>query len=161
MKKDTNFEDFKKSLEGKTLQELQEIEKQIVAEADKIDKEISETTFDLPKENYETVADAIKYFLNKQTVQWQYTLGMVGMYDFWDGKHQTKIPYAQLDSILRTLGGMQFTGYEEWAKVIAINKFFEGLREQYVEVTQKAYDVATRHQMLMDAMGLNTPVTEQ
>ena len=161
MKKETNFEDFKKSLEGKTLPELQEIEKQIVAEADKIDKEISETTFDLPKENYETVADAIKYFLNKQTVQWQYTLGMVGMYDFWDGKHQTKIPYAQLDSILRTLGGMQFTGYEEWAKVIAINKFFEGLREQYVEVTQKAYDVATRHQMLMDAMGLNTPVTQQ
>ena len=35
------------------------------------------------------------------------------------------------------------------------------LREQYIEVTQKAYDVATRHQMLMDAMGLNTPVTEQ
>lgn len=161
MKKDTNFEDFKKSLEGKSLPELQEIEKQIVAEADKIDKEISETTFNLPKENYETVADAIKYFLNKQTVQWQYTLGMVGMYDFWDGKQQTKIPYAQLDSILRTLGGMQFSGYEEWAKVIAINKFFEGLREQYVEVTQKAYDVATRHQMLMDAMGLNTPVTQQ
>ena len=75
--------------------------------------------------------------------------------------HQTKIPYAQLDSILRTLGGMQFTGYEEWAKVIAINKFFEGLREQYIEVTQKAYDVATRHQMLMDAMGLNTPVPQQ
>ena len=161
MKKDANFEDFKKSLEGKSLPELQEIEKQIVAEADKIDKEISETTFNLPKENYETVADAIKYFLNKQTVQWQYTLGMVGMYDFWDGKQQTKIPYAQLDSILRTLGGMQFSGYEEWAKVIAINKFFEGLREQYVEVTQKAYDVATRHQMLMDAMGLNTPVTQQ
>lgn len=161
MKKETNFEDFKKSLEGKSLPELQEIEKQIVAEADKIDKEISETTFNLPKENYETVADAIKYFLNKQTVQWQYTLGMVGMYDFWDGKQQTKIPYAQLDSILRTLGGMQFSGYEEWAKVIAINKFFEGLREQYVEVTQKAYDVATRHQMLMDAMGLNTPVTQQ
>ena len=137
MKKETNFEDFKKSLEGKSLPELQEIEKQIVAEADKIDKEIS------------------------QTVQWQYTLGMVGMYDFWDGKQQTKIPYAQLDSILRTLGGMQFSGYEEWAKVIAINKFFEGLREQYVEVTQKAYDVATRHQMLMDAMGLNTPVTQQ
>ena len=161
MNKETNFEDFKKSLEGKSLPELQEIEKQIVAEADKIDKEISETTFNLPKENYETVADAIKYFLNKQTVQWQYTLGMVGMYDFWDGKQQTKIPYAQLDSILRTLGGMQFSGYEEWAKVIAINKFFEGLREQYVEVTQKAYDVATRHQMLMDAMGLNTPVTQQ
>lgn len=161
MNKETNFEDFKKSLEGKSLPELQEIEKQIVAEADKIDKEISETTFDLPKENYETVADAIKYFLNKQTVQWQYTLGMVGMYDFWDGKQQTKIPYAQLDSILRTLGGMQFSGYEEWAKVIAINKFFESLREQYVEVTQKAYDVATRHQMVMDAMGLNTPVTQQ
>ena len=161
MNKETNFEDFKKSLEGKSLPELQEIEKQIVAEADKIDKEISETTFDLPKENYETVADAIKYFLNKQTVQWQYTLGMVGMYDFWDGKQQTKIPFAQLDSILRTLGGMQFSGYEEWAKVIAINKFFESLREQYVEVTQKAYDVATRHQMVMDAMGLNTPVTQQ
>ena len=71
MKKETNFEDFKKSLEGKTLPELQEIEKQIVAEADKIDKEISETTFNLPKENYETVADAIKLVLANQT---RYTL---------------------------------------------------------------------------------------
>ena len=99
-------------------------------------------------------------FLNQQgfefcneTVQWQYTLGLVGLYDFWNPeKKSKKIPYAQLDAILRTLGQMQFTGYTEWAAVVAINKYFEPLHNAYVDATEKTYDIASKHQAVMQKM---------
>jgi hypothetical protein len=155
-----DVEDYKQSLKGKTKEELLALEQEIVAECERIDKEVAEKTFDLPTENYVTVAEAIKYFLNKQQVQWQYTLAMVGMYDFWGSEKQASIPYAQLDTILRTLGGLQFTGYEEWVKVIAINKYFEPLREAYMEVTGEIYDAATKHQVIQEALGLSTPLVQ-
>lgn len=150
--------EFKKSLEGKSKEELEALEKKLVVEAEAIDKEVSETQFDLPTENYKAVAEAVRYFLDKQTVQWQYSLAMVGMYDFWGETPAKKIPYAQLDTILRTLGGLQFTGYKEWAMVVAVNKFFEPLRAAYVELTTKVYDIAAKHNEVMNALGLNVPV---
>lgn len=153
--------DFKKSLDGKSKEELEALEQELVKEAEMVDKEVNETVFDLPTENYPAVAEAIRYFLDKQSVQWQYSLAMVAMYDFWGEKPEKTIPYAQLDTILRTLGGLQFTGYKEWAMVVAVNKFFEPLREKYVEVTTKVYDVASKHNEVMNALGLNTPVTGQ
>lgn len=153
-----NEEDFKKSLEGKSVEELRKLEEKIVKECDAIDKEVAETEFDMPTENYAEVAKAVKFFLNKQTVQWQYTLGMVAMYDFWADECPKTIPYAQLDSVLRTIGSLQFTGYDEWAMVVVINKYFEPLREAYTKVTQKIYDVATRHNIVMETLGLNEPL---
>jgi hypothetical protein len=157
----SKMDKFKKEIENLSLPELQEIEKKVIEECEEIDKTIAETKFIMPEENYSEVASAVRYFLNKQSVQWQYTLGMVGMHDFWGETRADEIPYAHLDSILRTLGGMQFTGYEEWAKVIMINKYFEPLREAYSEVTEKAYEAATRHQLVMEKMGLNTPMQSQ
>lgn len=152
--------EYKKSLDGKTKEELEAIEKEVIAEAEAVDKEVNTTEFDLPTENYKVVAEAIRYFLNKQSVQWQYSLAMVGMYDFWGEKPAKKIPYAQLDTILRTLGGLQFTGYKEWAMVVAVNKFFESLRTQYMELTSKVYDVAAKHNTIMQAMDLLRPVND-
>ncbi len=147
------LKEFEDSLKGKTLEELEKMESEIIVEAEANDAEVSKAEFDLPKENYEKVAEGIRMLLNKQTVQWQYTLGMVGMYDFWDPKKRAKkIPYAQLDAVLRTLGAMQFTGYEEWASVIAINKYFESLHEKYLAITEKTYDIASKHQAVMQAM---------
>ena len=153
-----NVEDFKKSLEGKTVEELKNIEADVIKECEAIDKEVTETEFEMPTENYVEVAKAVKFFLNKQTVQWQYTLGMVAMYDFWADECPKTIPYAQLDSVLRTIGSLQFTGYEEWAMVVVINKYFEPLREAYTKVTQKIYDAATKHNTVMEALGLNEPL---
>ena len=160
MSKKFNAEDFKKTLDGKSLEELKKIEQKVIAECDAIDKEVAETSFDMPTENYAEVAKSIKHFLNKQTVQWQYTLGMVAMYDFWKDECPKKIPYAQLDSVLRTIGNMQFTGYEEWAMVVAINKYCEPLRAKYTEITQRVYDAASKHQMVMEALGLVQPFEE-
>ena len=127
------LKEYEESLKGKTLEELEKIESELIAEADANDQKVSKTEFDLPKENYKEVAEGIRMLLNKQTVQWQYTLGLVGLYDFWNPeKKSKKIPYAQLDAILRTLGQMQFTGYAEWyndccstLSVEVINKSFE------------------------------------
>lgn len=147
------LKDYEKSLKGKTLEELEEIEKELIVDADENDKIISKTEFDLPKENYKEIAEGIRHLLNKQTVQWQYTLGLVALYDFWNPeKKADKIPYAQLDAVLRTLGQMQFTGYQEWAEVVAINKYFEPLHKAYVDVTEKTYDIASKHQAVMQAM---------
>lgn len=154
-----DLHEYRKSLTDKSKEELEKIEKELVDEATKIDKEVAETEYDLPTENYKTVAEAVRYFLDKQSVQWQYSLAMVSMYDFWGDKPAKKIPYAQLDTILRTLGGMQFTGYKEWAMVVAVNKFFESLRDAYMETTSKVYDVATKHNVVMELLGLNTPVS--
>lgn len=160
MSKKFNAEDFKKTLDGKSLEELKKIEQKVIAECDAIDKEVAETSFDMPTENYAEVAKSIKHFLDKQTVQWQYTLGMVAMYDFWKDECPKTIPYAQLDSVLRTIGNMQFTGYEEWAMVVAINKYCEPLRAKYTEITQRVYDAASKHQMVMEALGLVQPFEE-
>ena len=147
------LKEYEESLKGKTLEELEKIESELIAEADANDQKVSKTEFDLPKENYKEVAEGIRMLLNKQTVQWQYTLGLVGLYDFWNPeKKSKKIPYAQLDAILRTLGQMQFTGYTEWAAVVAINKYFEPLHNAYVDATEATYDIASKHDIIIRKM---------
>lgn len=150
---------FEKSLEEKTLEELQKMEQEIVTEADKIDKEITVKEFKLEKKNYEIVAEGIRNLLDKKTVQWQFTLGMVAMYDFWDPKKNPgKVLYPMLDGTLRALGDATFTGYEEWASVVAINKYFEGIRQEYINATEKVYDIAAKHNAVIDAMNKKTPI---
>lgn len=157
--KEKDLAKFKKSLSKKNLEELEALEQEYIKKQDKNAEDLGKTEFDMPTENYEIVANAIRKFLNKQSVQWQYTLGMVGMYDFWDPmKRSDKIPYPHLDSILRTLGGMQFTGYDEWSAVVAVNKFFEPLHKQYIEATESTYELATYHSAIMDEIQAKTPI---
>lgn len=153
------LEDYKKSLDGKTNEELRKIEEELIADAEALDKRISETTFDLPVENYAEAAKAAKTLLNKQSVTWQHTLAMVGMYDFWTEKNPGKIPYAQLDALLHTIGELKFTGYDEWAMVVALNKYLEPLAKKYQDITSEIYDIANKHSEVQNKLGLNTPVT--
>lgn len=148
---------FKKSLENKTLDELRELEQKFIKEADEQGEQLSKMEFDMPTENYEVVAEWVRTFLSRQSVQWQYALGLVVMYEFWDPKkRQEKIPYPHLDSVLRTFGEMRFTGYEEWAAIVAINKFFEPLAQAYADATQETFDIATKHDMIVKQMQLLT-----
>lgn len=159
VEKQKQLDEFRKSLEGKTLKELKELEENIVKEADSIDKEVQEMEFDLPETNYDVVAPAIKLLLDKKTVQWQLTLGMVAMHDFWDENNKPeKIKYPMLDGTLRALGELSFTGYEEWASVIAINKYFEPIRDEYIKATEKIYDIATQHNAILDEIQKCTPI---
>ena len=80
------------------------------------------------------------------------------MYEFWDpNKYSKKVTYPMLDATLRTLGDMKFTGYEEWAKVIAINKYFETLRVEYEATTESIFDIANEHYAILDELKLRKP----
>jgi len=150
---------FKESLSEKTLDELKDLEREIIQKAEDLDKQVSNTTFDLPKANYKKVAEAVQSLLEKQSLPWQGALSMIQLYEFWDPeKKPDKIAYPEIDATLRTLGSLQFTGYVEWAKVVAINKYIEPLRDSYGDLTLQVYDVASRHNFIMDEMQLKTPV---
>jgi len=150
---------FKESLSEKTLDELKALEQEIIKEAEDLDKKVSETKFDLPKANYKKVAAAIQSLLDKQSLPWQGALSMIQLYEIWDPeKEPEKIAYPEIDATLRTLGSLQYTGYVEWAQVAAINKYIEPLRDSYGDLTLKVYDVASRHNFIMDEMQLKTPV---
>ena len=158
-KKVEQLKAFEQSLKAKTLEELKALEQEIIKEADDIDKEVSSKEFKLEKTNYAIVAQGIRDLLNKKTVQWQFTLGMLAMYDFWDPKKNPgKVVYPMLDGTLRALGDATFTGYEEWASVVAINKYFEGIRQEYIRTTEKVYDIASKHNAVIDAINKKTPI---
>ena len=137
---------FKKSLEGKTLDELKAIEKEIIKEADAVDKKIAEAKFKLPVKGQKETFSAIRTLLDKQTIQWQYTLGMMNLYDAWNpDERKEEVEYPVLDAMLRTLGALQFTGHEEWRMVLDITDYFEPIKKEYVELGESVYDVANKH----------------
>lgn len=153
------LEEYKLSLEKLSLEKLNEIESELIKTMDEVDKKVSAATFEMPKENFNTVAQAVVKFLDKKTVQWQYTGAMVALADFWLAEQvPASIPYPTLDSTLRVLGELQFTGYEEWAAVIAINKYFEPLAKEYREITQEVYDLASKHDALINEIQKKTPI---
>lgn len=161
-KKEKQMQEFKASLKELTLEQLREKEQEIIKKADENDKRIAEIKIDLPKENYKVVAGAIQNFLNKETVTWQYTLGLVTLYEYWNpGEFPGTITYPVLDATLRTLGELKFTGYSEWAAVVAVNKYFESLHAKYEELTESIYDIAGEHSAVMTEMDLRTPVKEE
>lgn len=161
-KKEKQMKEFKESLKGLTLEQLTEREQEIIKKADENDKRIAEIKIDLPKENYKVVAKAIQSFLDKETVTWQYTLGLVTLFEFWNpDEFAGTITYPVLDATLRTLGELKFTGYKEWAAVVAVNKYFEPLHAKYEELTESIYDIAGEHSAIMTEMELRKPVQDE
>lgn len=158
LEKIKQLNEFKQSLKSMTADELKKFEQDIIKQADEADKTTTELEFDMPKENYKEVAEAVRMMLNKKTVEWRFTLGLVAMYDFWDPNLRSeKIKYPMLDSTLRTLGELQFTGYNEWSAVVVVNKYFEGLRQPYVDATEKIYDIAAKHSAIIDELKIKDP----
>ncbi len=149
--------DFIESLNGKSKEDLEKIEADLIKQADDVDKELADMKFDLPDEDREKIYGYIREFIDKQSYSWEYTLGASAMYSVWDVKNKS-VSYAALDSTLRTLGQLTFTGHDEWNKVIAINKYFEPIHEQYANATNKIYDVAEKHSIVMDKLQLFEPV---
>ena len=152
------YDEFVKSLEGLDEAALRELENKIIDESDEYQKSLNEKMFALPAKGYNDVAKAIHLLLNKQTSQWQYTLGLVTMYEFWDEKKRPKeVNYPTLDGTLRTLGSLSFTGYDEWKAVLTINNYFEPMRAKYVELTNQIYFNAEKHNAVMDKLKVYDP----
>ena len=157
--------EFKKKIQNATIDELKKLEQDVIKEADKVNKEVQETTFVLPEKDYRITACAIRYLLDKVSVQWQYAQAMVDMFDFWNPDEKPEsVVYGLLDATLRQLGQMEFKGVEEWKAVTTVNAYFEPIKEQYIEVSTKIFDVADKHNAIlekMDAMEkMSKPLTE-
>lgn len=156
--KSKQISDYKAKLREMSLEDLKKLEAEVIKEADETDKKVNTMEFDVPSENYKHVAQCIRAILNKKEVEWHFTLGLISMYEFWNPDiRPKKIVYPMLDATLRTLGEGRFKGYEEWAAVVAVNKFFESLREPYVDATEMIYDVAAKHNAILDELKLKDP----
>ena len=158
LKKQKELAEYKKLIDSKTLDEVLEIEKEIVKEADDINAKIQKYEFKLQKKGYPEAAKAVRYFLDKQTITWQFTVGMITMYDFWNPeKFPAKVSYPMFDGTLRTLGEMKFTGYKEWKYVFDINEYFGSIRDEYAELTEQIWDNASKHNVICDRIQLLDP----
>ena len=152
--------DFKKSLSGKTEAELNTMLEGIIEESKALDAEVGNLIYDINAEGQEEAFTAIKYFVNKQKVRWDYTLGLIELYEYFD-KAQTEMTFAMLDTVLRMLGQLEFDGYVEWKKVAAVNTYFTPIAAEYRKTTEKIYDIAERFQAIDGQLKLHeTPAPE-
>lgn len=149
----TESQKFVKSLQGLTKEQLEAKEQELIKEADKVNNDVINAKFDLKQDGYAEACYAIRFILSHVEVQWQYAKAMTEMYDFWDGtKKPDYVNFGMLDTTLRQLGQLKFTGYEEWKAVVDINSYFESIKDKYIETSQKIYDVADKHQAIMQEL---------
>ena len=80
-KKQQQLKELAASLKGLSDAELEAREQEIIKKADENDAAVAKKEFKLPTVNYKIVAAGIQSLLNKQTVEWQYTLGLLSMYE--------------------------------------------------------------------------------
>lgn len=153
--------EFKDSLKSMSVEELQKLEQELIEKSNENDKRVAKLEFDLPDSKYDTVesiSDYILKLLDKHQVTWQYTLSVVELYQYWGDKTKTKINYHYLDTTLNILGNLQYKGYDECSAVVAINKYFEPLKKDYIEASTSIYDLATKHSMVISEMQLRVPI---
>ena len=152
--------EFNKSLTTKTKEELQAMLDVVTEESKELDKEVSALVYTLPEADQKVPFEAIQYFINKQKVRWDYTLGLIELYEYFD-KAQTEMTFAMLDTVLRMLGQLEFDGYVEWKKVAAVNAYFTPIATEYRKTTEKIYDIAERFQAIDGQLKLHeTPAPE-
>lgn len=136
--------DFKKSLTEMTEAQLRELADKLIKESKELDETVSKTEYKLPTKGQNNAFAAIKYFLDMQKVKWNYALGIITLYEYFDQTQKT-ITFAMLDTVLRLLGSLEYTGYEEWKKVSLINDYFTPVAADYRDLTDKIYELGERY----------------
>lgn len=136
--------DFKKSLTEMTEEQLNELAAKLIEESKALDARVSQTEYTLPSKGQKDAFEAIKYFLNTQKVKWNYALGIITIYEYFDQAQKT-ITFAMLDTVLRLLGSLEFTGYTEWKKVSLVNDYFTPVAQDYRDLTDEIYNMGERY----------------
>lgn len=151
----------KQILDLKTVKELEEEEKKCIADLEKYDQYINETVYDLANDviydgtryTKKEIATSIMYFIGKQDVKWDFTLGLYELYKLWKNEVQ-QLSFRQLDSTLRVLDQGSFKGFKEWKDILAINEYFKHNHEQFSIDTAGTIYLAQRHNAVMEQMEL-------
>ena len=160
-------DEYKKTLEDITdIESLKEEEKKCIEALDEYDKYISGVTYDIPesvtfegkKYSRKDVAGKIIYFIGKNEVTWQYTLGLYELCKLWKSDVKT-VTYKQLDSTLRVLEQPKFRGFEEWRDILMINEYMKALHEDYTKDLATQIALSQKHNSVLERMDLISPVT--
>ena len=138
------FSEFKKSLADMTEEQLNTLINDITDESRQLDEKVSGIEYDIPAKGQKDAFDAIKYFLDMQKVKWNYALGIITLYEYFDQTQKT-ITFAMLDTVLRLLGSLEYTGYAEWKKVSLVNEYFTPVATDYRDLTDKIYELGERY----------------
>lgn len=152
------YDEFVKSLEGKTKDELLAMEQDLIKEIDKHDKKVGKTSFTISnKEALPEAVDTFHYFINKQKLQYNYVGGMLQLWDAFN-VDMDSISYPLLDVILMNLGQMSFEGHDEWVKISKFEEFTKPFAEEYATLKAKTYLLSEEHSALISKLGIDNPV---
>lgn len=152
------LDDYKKQiLNLKTVEELDAEEKKCIDEIEKYEQYINDTVYELANDviydgthyTKREIATSIMYFINKQEVKWDFTLGLYELYKLWRNDVQ-QLNFRQLDSTLRVLDQCNFKGSKEWKDILAINEYFKFNHEQFSIDTAGTIYLAQRHNAVME-----------
>lgn len=157
-----DLDEYKKKVqEMKSKEDVENEEKKCIEDIEKYEKYIGQTVYELSndvifdgtKYSKKDIEQSIMYFIGKQEVKWDFTLGLYELYKLW--KNDVKqLSFRELDSTLRVLDQCQFKGFKEWKDILAINEYFKANHEQFSIDTAGTIYLAQRHNAVMDRMEL-------
>lgn len=153
--------EFKETLAGKTMTELEAIEQDLIKEFDDLNDHRKKAEFKLPKEGWEMSAKTICDFLDKKEATWQTGFALIGVYEFWKQETSPKtIPFAVFELTIQTLGELTYKGYEEWTAIAGLNQWFEPIHPEYAKIVMGMRYLGMKHSALQDVMNLNKPIAD-
>ena len=162
-------EEYTTSIEKMSVEELKAQEAELIPVMDAWDKELKSKEYSLSDvitwqgHTYTRaqIGNKIIAILRKFECEYKYTLGMWQMADWWSNT-KSSIDFSTLDSTLRVLGNpaIKYKGPSEWENILIINAYFETCNDAYQKDTLKTYMLADKHNAILDALKLNTPVVE-
>ena len=149
------YNDFVKTLEGKTNEELLAMEQDLIKEIDKHDRKVAKYEFKVvDKEALKEAVEIYRFFINKQKLQFSYVEGMLQLWDAFNPDMET-IPYPTFDVILMNLGQLQFEGHDEWVKIMKFNEFTKPYSDEYTKLKARTYLLSEEHSALQSKLGLD------
>lgn len=160
---DKELEEYKNKVAEVMDQEtLDKMEAEVNDEYTEVNNYLTDVTYDLPGgvdfdgKHYSKndVAQQIVYFLNKNEVEWSYTLGLFELAKLWKNKDFAKISYYTFDSTLRTLNQIKFKGFDEWKNILVVNEYMKQCHDEYTKDTAMLLFVSQKHNAILDRMQL-------
>lgn len=158
---------YKAVVENMSIVDAEEAETELIEKMEEYDNYLSDTKYDLPtditfdgtKFTRNTIGNMVCYFVEKQEVDWQYTLGLYQMSKLWRTINDT-IGYKEYDSTLRVLGGMKFKGSTEWRDILVINEFLGSAHDNYTLDTSYMIYLSKLHNELINKIQPTQPEPE-
>jgi hypothetical protein len=160
---DQELDEYNKKVDEVMDQEvLNSMESDLMKEMDENNTYLKQVEYELPNAvefngkrwTKNDIAAKIIYFLNKNEVEWSYTLGLFELVKLWKNKDFAKISYNLYDQTLRTLNQVKFKGYDEWESILAVNEYMKLNHDNYTKDTATILLTHQKHDAVLKRMQL-------